>query len=124
MEDDEEELKKEEQLEALHLDKVEEIEVRVYEELGGGITPVIELLVCNKCDKCRAFAEVIYKSEIGEVIEMDSIRGRSKMREYGLTENDLPALIANGEVEFTGRALTEPEFREWFFYKYGYKLLP
>ncbi|GAI64189.1 unnamed protein product [marine sediment metagenome] len=33
---DEEDLTNDEQLKALHLDKVEEIEVRVHEELGGG----------------------------------------------------------------------------------------
>ena len=124
MSEDVKKLTEEEEKAALYLDAEEEIRVQTHEELGGGLSPIIELLVCSKCDKCKSFAEVLYACEIGEVIKMDSVRGRSKMREYGLMEGDHPALIANGDVELVGEAFTEDEFREWYFYKYGQELLP
>jgi len=124
MSEDVKKLTEEEERDALYLDAEEEIRVQTHEELGGGLSPIIELLVCSKCDKCKAFEEVLYACEIGEVIEIDSIRGRSKMREYGLSEEDHPVLIANGDVELVGEVFTEDKFREWYFYKYGLELLP
>ena len=125
MGEDARKLTEEEEREELHLDRVEELEVRTHEELGGGLSPIIELLVCDKCAECRAFADVIYDSEIGDVVEIDSIEGQGKLREYGLTERDHPVLIANGEVQtqFIGKALTDYEFREWYALKYGEALL-
>lgn len=122
MEEDVKELTEEEELEQIYLDEEEEIRIRSIEEETGEVIPKIELLVCNRCDECRAFAKVIGDSETGWVIKMDSLLGRNKMNRYGLTEMDHPVLIANYEVEFTGRALTEEEFRDWYLAKYGEKL--
>lgn len=108
-----------EEREQIYLDETEEIRIRSIEEETGEVIPKIELLVCNGCDKCRAFAKVISDLETGWIIKMDSVLGRNKMARYGLTEMDHPVLIANYEVESVGDALTEEEFRAWYITKYG-----
>lgn len=124
VENEDDKLNGDEEREALYLDKAEEIEIRKRHELTGDIIPIIELLVCSKCINCKAFEEVLLNFEIGDIIAIDSMRGRRKMQKYGLTETDHPILIANGEVQFVGKTLTEDEFKDWFFLKYGYRLLP
>ena len=111
-----------EEREQIYLDEKEEIRIRTIEEETGEVIPKIELLVCSRCDMCRAFAELIGDLETGWVIKMDSILGRNKMKRYGLSEMDHPVLIANYEVEFVGKALTEEEFRDWYQAKYGEEL--
>lgn len=106
----------------IYLDETEEIRIRSIEEETGEVIPKIELLVCNRCDKCIAFAKVVSDLETGWIIEMDSILGRNKMARYGLTEMDHPVLIANYEVESVGDTLTEEEFRSWYHAKYGEEL--
>lgn len=119
---EEKELTEDEEREQIYLDEEEEIRIRTIEEETGEVIPKIELLVCNRCDKCRRFTDVIANLGVGWVIKIDSILGRNKMRRYGLTEMDHPVLIANYEVQFIGQSLTEEEFRDWYHTYYGEEL--
>lgn len=50
----------------------------------------------------------------------DSEKGKRIRERYGLLDEH-PVLIAEGEVQFTRRALSEEEFVEWFKLRYGYE---
>lgn len=103
-----------------YLDTVEEIKERTYEELTGDIIPDITLLVCDRCGKCRAFTDVVAGIGIGDIVLLDSEKGKRIRERYGLLDEG-PVLIAEGEVQFKRRALSEEEFVEWFKLRYGYE---
>ena len=104
-----------------YLDTMEEIQERTYEELTGDIIPDITLLVCDSCGECRAFTDVVAGIGIGDIVLFDSEKGELIRERYGLLEDEHPVLIAEGEIQFTRRALSEEEFVEWFKLRYGYE---
>jgi len=104
-----------------YLDTMEEIEERTYEELTGDIIPDITLLVCNRCEKCRRFTDVVAGIGIGDIVLSDSEKGVRIRERYGLSDGEHPVLIAEGEIQFTRRALSEEEFIEWFKLRYSYE---
>ncbi|GAH93420.1 unnamed protein product [marine sediment metagenome] len=106
--------------EEAYFDTMEEIALKTREELTGDVVPKIELLVCNRCDKCKDFALVLADTGRGDAIEIDSVKGRRLMSKYNLSPDEHPVLIANGELQFIGRALTDIEFADWFDDMYGF----
>ena len=103
-----------------YLDTMEEIQERTYEELTGDVVPDITLLVCDRCEKCRGFTDVVAGIGIGDIVLLDSEKGERIRERYGLSDEH-PVLIAEGEIQFTRRALSEEEFVEWFKLRYGYE---
>lgn len=112
-----------------HLEALEDIALKEREICTGDIVPEIELLVCDKydaegyerCEKCYEFALVLSDIGRGDVIKMGSRRGGKLMGKCNLTLDDHPALIANEELQFVGRVLTDIEFADWFEDMYGFR---
>lgn len=112
-----------------HLEALEDIALKEREIRTGDIVPEIELLVCDeydaegyeRCEECYEFALVLSDTGRGDVIKMSSRRGGELMRKCNLTPDDHPVLIANEELQFIGRVLTDIEFADWFENIYGFR---
>lgn len=106
-----------------YLDNLEDIALKTRELQTGDVVPKIKLLICNDggCEKCKDFALTLADVGRGDIIDLDSSMGMSLSDKFGLTCDDLPALIANDELQYIKRSLNDIEFADWFEHKYGFR---